>query len=278
VSDTVTGDSLTTRLRRRYHYAGLLLPAMVITDFKLRYQASFLGYLWTLLRPLALFSILYLVFVKLLKFGTGIPYYAIYLLFGIVIWGFFAEATGQGLGSLVARADLLRKISFPRYVVVLSVGVSSLISFGLAMLVIVLFMVLKQVPVRMSILWLPFLFVELAAFSLSLAFILSALFVRFRDMSYIWEVVLQAAFYATPILYPLSMINNVTFKRLLLLNPMAQVIQDARYCLITDVTETMTQVYGTPWARAIPVGITIVMVVASVWFFRRESPAFAEVA
>jgi len=274
----VTGDSLTTRLRRRYHYAGLLLPAMVITDFKLRYQASFLGYLWTLLRPLALFSILYLVFVKLLKFGTGIPYYAIYLLFGIVIWGFFAEATGQGLGSLVARADLLRKISFPRYVVVLSVGVSSLISFGLAMLVIVLFMVLKQVPVRMSILWLPFLFVELAAFSLSLAFILSALFVRFRDMSYIWEVVLQAAFYATPILYPLSMINNVTFKRLLLLNPMAQVIQDARYCLITDVTETMTQVYGTPWARAIPVGITIVMVVASVWFFRRESPAFAEVA
>ena len=278
MSDTETGDSLTTRLRRRYHYAGLLLPAMVITDFKLRYQASFLGYLWTLLRPLALFSILYLVFVKLLKFGTGIPYYAIYLLFGIVIWGFFAEATGQGLGSLVARADLLRKISFPRYVVVLSVGVSSLISFGLAMLVIVLFMVLKQVPVRMSILWLPFLFVELAAFSLSLAFILSALFVRFRDMSYIWEVVLQAAFYATPILYPLSMINNVTFKRLLLLNPMAQVIQDARYCLITDVTETMTQVYGTPWARAIPVGITIVMVVASVWFFRRESPAFAEVA
>ena len=274
----MTGDSLTTRLRRRYHYAGLLLPAMVITDFKLRYQASVLGYLWTLLRPLALFSILYLVFVKLLKFGTGIPYYAIYLLFGIVIWGFFAEATGQGLGSLVARADLLRKISFPRYVVVLSVGVSSLISFGLAMLVIVLFMVLKQVPVRMSILWLPFLFVELAAFSLSLAFILSALFVRFRDMSYIWEVVLQAAFYATPILYPLSMINNVTFKRLLLLNPMAQVIQDARYCLITDVTETMTQVYGTPWARAIPVGITIVMVVASVWFFRRESPAFAEVA
>ena len=267
-----------TRLHGRYRYSLILLRAMVATDFKLRYQASILGYLWTLLRPLALFTILYLVFARLLQIGGDVPHYAVYLLFGIVIWGFFAETTTQGLASLVGRAELLRKISFPRYVVVLSVGVSSLISFGLAMLVIVLFMVLKQVPVRMSILWLPFLFVELAAFSLSLAFILSALFVRFRDMSYIWEVVLQAAFYATPILYPLSMINNVTFKRLLLLNPMAQVIQDARYCLITDVTETMTQVYGTPWARAIPVGITIVMVVASVWFFRRESPAFAEVA
>ncbi len=277
MSVDLTRESAMTRLRRRYHYAGLLLPAMVVTDFKLRYQASFLGYLWTLLRPLALFSTLYLVFVELLKFGAGIPYYAIYLLFGIVIWGFFAEATSQGLGSLVARADLLRKISFPRYVVVLSVGVSALISFGLAMLVIALFMVLKQVPLRMSVFWLPFLFVELVAFSLSLAFFLGALFVRFRDMSYIWEVVLQAAFYATPILYPLSMIP-VTFARLLLLNPMAQIIQDARYCLITDQTETMTQLFGTPWARAIPIGITIIMSAASVWFFRRQSPAFAEVA
>ena len=217
----------------------------MVTDLKVRYQSSVLGYLWTLLKPLAIFSILYVVFVQLLKLGTSIPYNALYLLFGIVIWSLFAEASMQGVGSVVARADLLRKISCPAYVVVLAVVFSALITFSLSMLVIVLFMVILRVPVRLDILWLPLLFVELLAFSTSLAFFLSALFVRYRDVSYIWEVVLQAAFYATPIIYPLSMIPSVWAQRILLLNPMAQIIQDARYCLITDQTVTMTQVWGT---------------------------------
>lgn len=251
---------------------------MVATDFKLRYQASVLGYLWTLLRPLALFTILYMVFVRLLGVMKTIPHSAIYLLLGIVLWGFFAEATGQALTSLVARADLLRKIAFPRYVVVISTTVSALISFGLSMIVIVLFMVITRVSVHSDIVWLPLLFVELAAFSLSLAFFVSALFVRFRDMSYIWEVLLQAAFYATPIIYPLSLIStsHVRAARLLLLNPMAQIIQDARYVLVTNQTQTITQLYGNPWVRVIPVGITVVLVIASALFFRWLSPSFAE--
>jgi ABC-2 type transport system permease protein len=268
------------RLHSRYRYPLIILRAMVSTDFKLRYQASVLGYLWTLLRPLALFTILYMVFVRLLKIGAAIPYNAIYLLFGIVIWGFFAEVTNQGLASLVGRADLLRKIRFPRYVVVVSIGASALISFALSMVVIVLFMIIARVPVRPTILWLPLLFLELVAFSLSFAFFLSALYVRYRDMSYIWEVVLQAAFYATPIIYPLHLIeiHSVTAAKLLMLNPMAQIIQDARYCLVTPETVTMTQLFGTSWVRAIPVGITVVMMAASLGFFRRRSPYFAEEA
>ena len=268
---------LTTRLRTRYRYPAILLRAMVITDFRLRYQASVLGYLWTLLRPLALFTILYMVFVRLLKIGAAIPHNAIYLLFGIVIWGFFQEATQQGLASLVGRADLLRKIRFPRYVVVVSVSASALISFGLSMLVIVLFMVLSKVLPTSDILWLPLLFVELAAISVSMAFFLSALYVRYRDMSYIWEVGLQAAFYATPIIYPPSLLP-VRYAKLLMLNPMAQIIQDARYCLVTNHTTTMTQLYGTPWVRIIPVSITIAFVISSMIFFRRRSPYFAEEA
>ena len=93
--------ALLARLRQRYRYSSILLRAMVITDFRLRYQASVLGDLWTLLRPLALFTILYMVFVRLLKLGAGIPYNAIYLLFGIVLWNFFAEATNNGLQSIV---------------------------------------------------------------------------------------------------------------------------------------------------------------------------------
>jgi len=268
---------LLARIRLRYRYPLILMRAMVITDFKLRYQASLLGYLWTLLRPLAVFSILYVVFVKFLRLGASVPYFPVYLLFGLVVWGFFVEATSQGMASLVARADLLRKISFPRYVLVLSVGASVLISFALNMLVIIFFMALLRVPVRLDILWLPLLFLELVALSISLAFFLSALFVRFRDLNYIWEVCMQAAFYAVPILYPLTLIPT-KYARLLVLNPMAQIIQDARYVLVTPESETISQLYSTPWVRVIPVGITLVLVVTSVIYFRRRSRSFAEEA
>ena len=271
-------NELVARLRRRYHYPWIIMRAMVATDFKLRYQASLLGYLWTLLKPLAIFTILYFVFVQLLKIGTTIPHYAVYLLFGIVIWGFFGEVTMQGLSSLVARADLLRKISFPRYVVVVSIGVSAMISFGLSMIVIVLFVALAGVPIRIDVLWLPLLFVELVALSLSVAFFLSAMYVRFRDMSYIWEVVLQAGFYGTPIIYPLSLVPDRYARLLVLLNPMAQIIQDSRYVLVTSETRTITFYFGTPWARVVPIGIVVTLVATSVAYFRRQSPRFAEEA
>ena len=218
------------RVRERYRYPAIILRAMVSSDLKLRYQASFLGYLWTLLRPLAIFSILYVVFVKFIKIGEGIPHYAVYLLLGIVIWGFFSELSTQGLSSIVVRASLLRKINFPRYVVVLSVGASVLIGFLLNMLVIALFMIVQQVHVRLQILYLIPLFLELVALGVAVAFFLGALYVRFRDLDYIWEVFMQAAFYATPILYPLSLVPK-GWARILVLSPMAQIIQDARYVL-----------------------------------------------
>ena len=270
--------ALAQRIRTRYRYPAILLRAMVATDFKLRYQASLLGYLWTLLKPLAIFTILYLVFVQLLKFGSAMPNPGVYLLFGIIIWGFFAESTGLGLASLVQRADLLRKIDFPRYVVVLSVGVYALITFGLSMIVLVVFLVVARVPLTLNVLWLPALFVELAALSISLAFILSALYVRFRDVSYIWEVVLQAAFYATPIIYPLSLVPYVWAQKLLLLNPMAQIIQDARYCLVSDQTVTMTKVFGSQWAHRHPHRHRRCARRVAIVFFRWRSPFFAEEA
>jgi ABC-2 type transport system permease protein len=268
---------LVARIRLRYRYPLILLGRMVATDFKLRYQASILGYLWTILRPLAIFTILYVVFVQFLRLGKDVPFYAVYLLLGIVVWGFFAEVTSQSLLSLVARADLMRKMNFPRYVVVLSVGVAVLISFLLNVVVVVFFMVLLRVPARIDLLWLPLLFVELTALSLAVALFLSALYVRFRDLNYIWEVLLQAAFYATPVIYPLSMVP-ARYARVLVLNPMTQIIQDARYVMVTDQTVTITQLYGSPWVRVVPVVITLALSVGSVIYFRRRSPYFAEVA
>lgn len=263
------------RVRARYRYPLIILREMVVTDFKLRYQGSFLGYLWSLLKPLAMFSILYVVFVKFLKFGGGIPYYPVYLLLGIVIWGFFSEATSQGMVSLFSRADLLRKINFPRYVVVLSTFFSALINLCFNFIVVFVFMAALRVPLRSTILWMPLLFLELLALAISIAFFLSALYIRFKDLTHIWEVGLQGAFYATPILYPLSLVP-VNWGRLLVLSPAAQIIQDVRYALITDKTQTISQLYGSPWVRLIPVGITVVLVVASVRYFRRQARYFAE--
>lgn len=250
---------------------------MVSSDLKLKYQGSFLGYLWTLLRPLALFAILYVVFARFVRLGTGIPYYAIYLLLGIVLWGLFSELTAQGLPSVVVRAPLLRRVNFPRYVIVLSVGASVLISFLLNMLVLVLFMILMRVPPRLEMLWIIPLFIELVAISLSVALFLSALYVRLQDLTYIWEVFLQAAFYATPIIYPLSLVPK-QWASVLVLNPVAQIMQDARHVLVTDQAQTISQLWGTSWARAIPVGITLLLVVGSIIFFRRRSRTFAEEA
>lgn len=132
-------------LKPRIHYARVLLKQLVITDFKLRYQGSVLGYAWSLLRPILLFLILYVVFVKGLKVGGGIPNFPIYLLLGIVMWNFFAEITSMSLSSIVSRGDLIRKIRIPRWVIILSSSVSALINLGLNLMVVGVFMVISHV-------------------------------------------------------------------------------------------------------------------------------------
>lgn len=263
------------RFRQRYHYSVVLLRELVKTDFKLRYQGSFLGYIWSLLRPLALFVILYLVFTKIFRLGHSIPNYPIYLLLGIVVWNYFAEVTGASVTAIVGRGDLLRKINFPRYVIVLAASFSALINLILNFIVVGFFMYIKHVDLRpVSIAALLFI-VELYVFSLAMGFFLSAAYVRFRDINYIWEVIMQAAFYATPIIYILNMVPD-KYAKLLMLSPMAQIIQDMRYLLVTDKTETITDLYGSRLARLIPIGISLVLIVLTSLYFRRRSKYFAE--
>ncbi len=253
-----------------------LVSELVRTDFKLRYQGSVLGYAWSLLRPLLLFVILYIVFVKFLKLGSNIPHFPVYLLLGIVMWNFFFELTVQGLGSIVGRGDLIRKVRIPRWIIVLSSSLSALINFGLNLIVIAIFMVINHVDPMATLLWLPLIFAEVYLFAVGLAFLLSAMFVRFRDIGYIWEVVLQAGFYITPIIYPLSRITNITFQKLILMNPMAQTIQDARYAAIGHETVIGKTVFEGGWHQFIPFIIVLVVFVVGITYFRREAKYFAE--
>ena len=261
-------------LVRRYRYSIILLRQMVVTDFKLRYQGSVLGYLWSLLKPLALFSILYLVFVRFLKIGIS----PTYLLLGIVIWSYFVEVTNNSVRAIVDRDELIRKIDFPRYVIVLATAMSSLINLMLNLLVVGIFIAFTQSHFDWySLLYAPLLILQLFILSLSMAFFLSALYVRFRDFVYIWEVFLQAAFYATPIIYPLSKVPP-EYAKWLSLSPMAQIIQDLRYVLIQpqDLTLTLTHFFASPWVRLIPIGLTLLIALGAALYFRHHAKYFAE--
>lgn len=256
-----------------------MLRELVITEFKLRYQGSALGYLWSLLRPLFLFIILYFVFVNFLKIGSDVPHWPVALLLGIVLWNFFSEVTNNGLTSIVNRGDVIRKINFPKYVILLAGSVSALINLVLNLLVIVVFMAFNQVELHWSALLAPFFILEIFAFSLGLSFILSTVFVRLRDMNYIWEVVMQALFYASAIIYPISMVieKSPLIAQLILLNPITQAVQDIRYVLISDHNKTLWEVSGGNILLVmVPFIIVIVTAIFGAWYFKRRSPYFAE--
>lgn len=265
-------------LQERYSYPLIILKQLVKTEFKLRYQGSVLGYIWSLLKPLLLFLILYIVFAEFLKVGESVPHFPVYLLLGVVLWNYFIEITTGSITAIVARGDLLRKINFPKYVIVLSGTASAFINLLLNSVVIAIFMIVTGVDIGlMSILTIP-LIIELTIFALGIGFLLSALYVKYRDISYIWEVVTQAAFYATPILYPIALVadRNELAAKLLMLNPVAQIIQDIRYVLVTPQTKVLGDFYAHDTIWFLPIGIVVVISIMSSLYFKRRSKYFAE--
>lgn len=253
-----------------------LLAELVRTDFKLRYQGSVLGYAWSLLRPLLIFIILYVVFVRFLKIGGDIPHYPVYLLLGIVIWNFFSEMTNQSASSIVGRGDLIRKIKIPRWIIVISSSLSATINLMLNLVVVAVLAVINNVDFSASLLLLPFSLLQVYIFALGISFFLAAAYVKYRDVNYIWEVVLQAGFYLTPIIYPITMITNETFQKLILLNPLAQAIQDARHTIVGDAALTTWSVFDGWWYAYLPLLLVAVIAVFGALYFRKESKHFAE--
>ncbi len=272
------------KIYARYRYSLILLRELVKTDFKLRYQGSVLGMMWSVLKPLMLFAIMYVVFVRFLKFGANIPHFAVSLLLAQTLWGFFQETASQGMMAIVGRGDLLRKIKFPKYIVVVSSSVSAFINLAISLVIVALFMLINGVPLRWTMLIFPIVVVELYIFSLGVAFILSSMYVKFRDICHIWDVFMQMWFYVTPIIYPISMIANagtpamMTIAKVIMLNPLAQIIQDARYTLIGK-TDTVWSLIGSgPWSllKLIPVLSVIAIFALGVVIFKRASKTFTE--
>ena len=261
----------------------VLLAELVKTDFKLRYQGSALGILWSVLKPLMIFVVMYFIFVKFLRItDSSIPNYAITLLLGLSLWGFFTEAVTLGMNSIVARGDLMRKINFPKYIVIISSMVSALISLSINLLVVLAFAIFAGVKFQWSVLILPFNIILLFATAFGLALILSTLYVKFRDISHIWEVFMQILVYSMPIMYPISMVTKVSIfgfsiAKIMMLNPIALAIQDIRHNLIAHETPTFWTLFENYWFALIPILITTLLVVFGLWYFNKNSKKFAEI-
>ncbi len=276
------------KLKERYHESFIILKELVKTDFLLRYQGSFLGIAWSVLKPLMLFCVMYVVFVKFLRFSDGTDTFPLVLLLGISMWNFFTESTSMGLSSIISRGDLLRKVNFPKYIIVVSATINALICMLINLGVVVVACILSGVQFTANVLWLPLNLVQLYLLSLGVALLLSTLNVYFRDAQHIWEVVLQGLFYATPIIYPLSMVEQklaevapgagLLVEKLMLLNPAAQIIQDIRHNLIAPATTPIIwELSGNIFFQMIPVVLTFVLLIWGIHVFKKHSPKFAEV-
>lgn len=277
-------EQLRKRLASRYRYSCILLKELVKTDFKLRYEGSWLGIAWSVLKPLMLFAVMYVVFVRFLKFSDGTVTYPIVLLCGISLWNFFSEATTMGMQAVVTKGDILRKINFPKYITVVAATMGSLISLAINMGVVIIFGLFSHAHFTWRIILVPLNIAELYMLALGIAMILATLFVWFRDMQHIWEVVLQALFYAVPIIYPISMIQTMspqygrTISKLMMMNPAAQAIMDVRHNLISpENVPTIWTMINTWYIQLIPLTITMLLFGFGILLFRRYNYKFAEI-
>lgn len=255
-----------------------ILQVIVLAEFKLKYSGSALGYAWSVIKPLSLFTVLYLIFGRVFKLGAVSPFYSVSLLIGIVLFTFFADATTQGMVSLVHRESLLRRMRFPRLMIPTAATLTAGMTFAVNLVVVAGFVVWKQIVPRLDWLLIGPLLFELYLFVLGAALVLATLFISLRDMGQVWELASQLLFYAAPVVYPITLLP-LWAQKLEFLNPFTQVMQDIRaLVLYEDVPAnrvTAVDAWG-DFGRLLPIGITLAIFGLGVAIFKRYEPWFAE--
>jgi ABC-2 type transport system permease protein len=254
-----------------------LLFTIAVNDFKKTYLDTALGYLWSLARPLLTFAVLLVVFTHVFHFNQKVHNYPAFLLFNIVLFGFFSEATTVAVGSIVGHEAVVRKTQFPRLVIPLAVVFTALFNLGLNLIVAFVFILALGDSPQWTWLLLPVVLVLLFVFTTAVSMIVSALYPRFRDVSLIWGVASLALFYATPVLYPLSLVSSSVFRNLIALNPLAVILTLAQRWITEPSTPWPgSAAMGGPWRLAIAALIYAAVCAFAVWIFRREAPRIAE--
>jgi ABC-type polysaccharide/polyol phosphate transport system ATPase subunit/ABC-type polysaccharide/polyol phosphate export permease len=260
------GDDL-----RRFVRVTLVLAS---AEFRLHYQGSVLGYLWSVMQPLMLFGVLFAVFSTVVGLGA-IDGYPLYVLSAVVLWTFFTEATSGGVTSLVASEALLRKMRFPRMAIPLSVSLKALFNLGMNAIVVLAFALISGVRPRLGWLELPMLVVLLAALTTGLTMLLSALYVRYRDTSQIWRVAERVLFFISPIFYPATLYPDAVGE-LLSRTPLVMILSEMRHAFIDPAAPSAAALAGGAGWLAVPVGICAAVLALGVVMFNRQAPLIAE--
>jgi ABC-2 type transport system permease protein len=248
---------------------------LAVTEWRLRFYGSFLGYLWSLARPFALFGVIYAVFAEFAKLGDQVPGYPVYILFALVLFQFFGEITTGSVMSLVARENMLRKVRFPRLVIPLSLALTALFNLGATLIAVMIFAVASGIYPTWTWLELPLLVGVLLVFAMGIGMLLSVLYVRYRDMQPIWEVTSQALFYASPVIYVATMVP-ASFQRAYLANPIATVLTQMRHAIVDHHASPVWVSIGGGWRLVVPLGIAFGSFALGWWVFNRAAPRIAE--
>jgi ABC-2 type transport system permease protein len=252
-----------------------LLSLIAVTDFKKAYFGTALGYVWSVARPLMLFGVLLAVFTQIFRIGSQVPNYPVLLLFNIVLFGFFQEATTTAVTSIVSQESVVRKTQFPRLVIPLAVVLTSLFNLGLNLVVVFVFILAWGVDPTWTWLLFPVVLLLLFLLTTAVSMIVSSLYPRFRDTAVIWSVAATVLFYASPVLYPMEVVPD-SFADILQISPFAPLFELARSWVIDPGAPGPVEAAG-GFVHLIPaIAIYVVVCVLAVWLFRREAPRIAE--
>lgn len=251
-----------------------LVWIIATTDFKLTYFGSVLGYLWSLMRPLMLFGVLYVVFSQIVKFGDAIPDYPMVLLLNIVLFTFFSEATQNCVTAVTNRESLVRKMHFPRLVIPLATVLTAAFNLAVNLLAVFLFLIVYGIQPRASWLLLPFVLLGLVALATGIGMALSVLYVRYRDVQPIWIVASTMLFYGSPVLYTIESVpENVRAE--FLVNPIASLLELSRM-LVVDPSAPSLREAGGSFAWIASFALLAALCGVGFWLFNREAPRVAE--
>lgn len=251
------------------------------TDFKRTYFGTTLGYLWSVARPLLLFAVLVEVFTHVFKLGSQIPHYPVFLLFNMVLFGFFQESTITAVTSIVSQEGVVRKTQFPRLAIPVAVVLTAFFNLLLNLIVVFAFILGFGVSPMWTWLLLPVIVAMFWAITLPVSMLLASLYPRFRDLSIIWAVFATALFYATPVLYSFDKVvgRSNTIATLIALNPLTPMLELAHRWIIGPPAAAPypgTAAAGGPGKLIASLVILVVLIVLSVWVFKREAPRIAE--
>jgi ABC-2 type transport system permease protein len=271
----VPGPSPTAGGYRRFL---TLLWVMAVTEFKLTFHGTSLGYAWSLLRPLLLFGVLLAVFTQIFRFGDSVPDYPALLLLNIMLFTLFADATQRAVTSVVAREQIVRKAQFPRLVIPLSIVLTEILDLAISMVAVFIFILAYGVDPQWTWLLLPVIVAGLLVVTVAVCTIVSALYPRFRDVLLIWTVLSTVLFYATPVFYPIDAPGAPErFRHILQLNPLTPVFEQAQKWIIDpSAPGALGATKGSEWLLAVSFGVLVALCAAAFWIFRREAPRIAE--